>query len=200
MMNNTGEEFTTSAINIGLAVATLLLNTGFVLKAIQLCEECFILLSNGDLGNESAVTKLYHQRILSLKAKAWSTVYNSTSFEKQVREQLLFYQDSDDHVIKGWLNLSLARILHITKRFLEAEGFYDVAKNIFKTTGNARRESECYENLGSLFKLLGQYNQARENLEKAIAINIEIADRNAESSCYVSLGTLFRSLGQYDKA
>ena len=49
----------------------------------------------------------------------------------------------------------------------------------------------------------GHYNireEARENLEKAIAINIEIANRNGESSCYVNLGTLFRSLRQYDKA
>ena len=44
MMNITGEEFTTLAINIGLAVATFLLNTGFALQAIQLCEECLILL------------------------------------------------------------------------------------------------------------------------------------------------------------
>ena len=83
MMNITGEEFTTLAINIGLAVATFLLNTGFALQAIQLCEECLILLKNGDLGNESTVTKLYQRRILSLKEKSWSTVYNSTSFEKK---------------------------------------------------------------------------------------------------------------------
>ena len=44
MMENTGKELTASAINIGLAVATFLLNTGFVLQAILLCEECLILL------------------------------------------------------------------------------------------------------------------------------------------------------------
>lgn len=88
MMNITGEELTTLAINIGLAVATFLLNTGFALQAIQLCEECLILLNNGDLGNESTVTKVYRQRILILKKKAGFTVYNSTSFE-----QLLLYHE-----------------------------------------------------------------------------------------------------------
>ena len=44
MVENTGKELTTSATNIGLAVATFLLNTGFVLQAILLCEECLILL------------------------------------------------------------------------------------------------------------------------------------------------------------
>ena len=38
------KELTTSATNIGLAVATFLLNTGFVLQAILLCEEYLILL------------------------------------------------------------------------------------------------------------------------------------------------------------
>ena len=43
-MENTGKELTASATNIGLTVATFLLNTGFVLQAILLCEECLILL------------------------------------------------------------------------------------------------------------------------------------------------------------
>ena len=44
MVENTGKELTTSATNIGLAVATFLLNTGFVLQAILLYEEYLILL------------------------------------------------------------------------------------------------------------------------------------------------------------
>ena len=40
--------FTTSAIiGLGLAVATFLLNSGFLLQAILLCEECLILLNSG---------------------------------------------------------------------------------------------------------------------------------------------------------
>ena len=152
MMNITGEEFTTLAINIGLAVATFLLNTGFALQAILLCEEYLILLNNGDLGNESTVTKVYRQRILILKKKAGFTVYNSTSFE-----QLLLY--------------------------------HKVVKTISKTTGNAQGEALCYKNLGLLFQLLGQHNQAQENLEKALAISIEIADRIGVASCYINLGS-----------
>ena len=49
MMENTGKELTTSAINIGLTVANFLLNTGFVLQAILLREECLILPNSGDL-------------------------------------------------------------------------------------------------------------------------------------------------------
>ena len=57
-----------------------------------------------------------------------------------------------------------------------------------------------YGNLGTLFRSLGQYDKAREYQEKALAIRIEIGDRDGEATSYGNLGTLFQSLGQYDKA
>ena len=51
-----------------------------------------------------------------------------------------------------------------------------------------------------VFQSLGQYHKAREYLEKALAITIEIGRKEEEASWYGNLGTVFRSLGQYDKA
>ena len=51
-----------------------------------------------------------------------------------------------------------------------------------------------------MFESLGQYDKVREYHEKALAISIEIGDRNGEATSYGNLGTLFQSLGQYDKA
>ena len=51
-----------------------------------------------------------------------------------------------------------------------------------------------------MFQSLGQYDKAREYQEKALAITIEIGDRNGEATMYGNLGYLFQSLGQYDKA
>ncbi|RMX61005.1 hypothetical protein pdam_00014174, partial [Pocillopora damicornis] len=64
--------------------------------------------------------------------------------------------------------------------------------------------------------LLGQYDKAKEYLQKALAIktaighrkgegtslviSTEISDRRGEGSCYGNLGTVFKSLGQYDMA
>ena len=53
--------------------------------------------------------------------------------------------------------------------------------------------------LGTLFQSLGQYNEAREYLEKAIAIKIETADRNG-ALCFGNLGILFKTVGQYDES
>ena len=51
-----------------------------------------------------------------------------------------------------------------------------------------------------MFQSLGQYDKAKEYLEKALAIIIQIGDKKGEASSYGNLGTVFQSLGQYDKA
>ena len=55
----------------------------------------------------------------------------------------------------------------------------------------------CYANLGTLFQSLGEYEKAKENLEKALAIRIKISDRRGEAADYGNLGTIFQSLGDY---
>ena len=47
---------------------------------------------------------------------------------------------------------------------------------------------------------LGEYDKAKEYLEKALAIKVKIGDKEGEASSYGNLGTVFSSLGQYDKA
>ena len=47
---------------------------------------------------------------------------------------------------------------------------------------------------------LGQYDKAKEYLQKALVITTEIGDREGEATNYGNLGTVFLSVGQYDKA
>ena len=51
-----------------------------------------------------------------------------------------------------------------------------------------------------MFKSIGNYAQAQEYHEKALAIRLEIGDRKGEAADYGNLGTVFQSLGNYDKA
>ena len=44
------------------------------------------------------------------------------------------------------------------------------------------------------------HNKAREYLERALTIQIEIGDRDGEAKSYENLRTLFISLGEYEKA
>ena len=48
-----------------------------------------------------------------------------------------------------------------------------------------------------MYTSLGDYVKAREYLQKALAIRIEIGDRKGEASDYGNLGTVFHSLGEY---
>ena len=47
---------------------------------------------------------------------------------------------------------------------------------------------------------LGEYHKAKEYTEKALAIQIEIGDKEGEAADYGNLGTVFTSHGEYDKA
>ena len=52
-----------------------------------------------------------------------------------------------------------------------------------------------------MFQSLGEYHKAKEYLEKALAIRIQIGDKRGEAtSDYGNLGTVFKSLGEYHKA
>ena len=51
-----------------------------------------------------------------------------------------------------------------------------------------------------MFQSLGQYDRAKEYLQKALITRTEIGDREGEANDYGNLGTAFRSLRQYDKA
>ena len=43
-------------------------------------------------------------------------------------------------------------------------------------------------------------DEAREHLEKSLAIFKEIGDVRGEASCYGMLGAVYQSVGEYDKA
>ena len=45
-----------------------------------------------------------------------------------------------------------------------------------------------------MFTFLGEYDKAKENLEKAIVMRIQIGDKAGEASCYGNLGSLHHSI------
>lgn len=66
--------------------------------------------------------------------------------------------------------------------------------------GDERGKVSSYGNLGTVFISLGEYDKAKEYLEKALAIRIKIGDKQGEAAIYSNLGTVFKRLGEYDKA
>ena len=69
-----------------------------------------------------------------------------------------------------------------------------------KEIGDRNGEAACYKNLGVVCQSVGEYEMARQHLEKSLLINKEIGDRNGEAGCYRNLGVVCRSVGEYEKA
>ena len=49
-----------------------------------------------------------------------------------------------------------------------------------------------------MFRSLGQYEKAKENLQKALVIRTEIGNKEGEAADLANLGTLFRAVGNYE--
>ena len=54
--------------------------------------------------------------------------------------------------------------------------------------------------MGTLFLSRGEYDNAKEYINRALVIRIQIGDKKGEAADYGNLGAVFQSLGEYDKA
>ncbi len=91
--------------------------------------------------------------------------------------------------------------MNSTGEAIQAISISLVVANFLLNTCRVPKAIEIYkECLGALFKHLGEYNKAKEYLERAIAITQEIGDRRIEASSYSTLGAVLHSLGEYVKA
>ena len=86
------------------------------------------------------------------------------------------------------------------RKYNEAKELLLKGLGIAVKIGDRKTEGECYGNLGTIFRDLGEYVKAKEHYEKALAIAKKIGERETESKCYGYLGTIFRDLGEYVKA
>ena len=66
----------------------------------------------------------------------------------------------------------------------------------YKLATKKENPNGSYNNLGTLFPFLGEYGKAKEYVEKALAIKIQIGDKEGEASSYENLGSVFQSLGE----
>ena len=143
MDNIEGVLNTVQVVLIGMTIANFLLNTGCFLPAIELCEECLILLNSQALDKDGPITdSILVKSIYTIMAKAR---------EKYFRELLILHQDSDDTFPQGRFNLLLANTLQFQKKFVEAREFYKGAIKIMETNGDKQGKAICYKNLATFF-------------------------------------------------
>ncbi|CAH3181391.1 unnamed protein product [Porites lobata] len=187
-------------ILIGAVVATFLFNTGRIIKAVDIFNECLVLLNGKALETIKELTtplviKFYHKLL-----DGYTRVYDHTRATECGKKLLVTLHNSGQKEVEGMTLLKLANIYYQTSKYEEAKQFYEKALSIMIETGNNDGVGTCYGNLGAVFQSVGQYTKAEEYLQKALVIRKEIGDKEGEASAYGNLGTVFQSVGQYTKA
>ena len=154
---------------VSCTVANFLLNTGRVLRAIELCKECLIVLHSQAQTMDRSLANNSLRVIYNTITNAYSAMNDYASGEKCLRELLNLYQDSIESVEKGHLHFRLAKVLYDQNKFVEAIAFSKLAISIMETNGDQQGEALCYEHLGVLYHLIGKYDKCRKHLQKALA-------------------------------
>ena len=188
------------AILIGSVVATFLLNIGHALKAIELCKENFVLLSNKALRIEKQLGQLLCKKIYPTMFKSYRHVSDHTNAIAYGNKLLAIYSECGDTVQEGLLSITLAKIYRRQRMYAEAKQLFERAIPVLRATGKRREEAVSFRELGYVFQSLGEYTKAGEYFKKALAISMEIGDREGENTSYGNLGNVFYLLGGYVKA
>ena len=189
-------------ISIGTRVAWFLLITSRVVKAMQLAEECLIVLNNTVLRENIKIFNIFYFQISVIISNAYRNIYDYTRAiewgEKLLESTVQFCGEFSDEV--GSVAMYLAVLYDQQLEYVEAKELLDKVLRIKQETGNRDDEAKCYIHLGALFYRLGQYHNLKKCVEKALEIRIEICDKMGIAECYGNLGIVFEALGQYDKA
>ena len=181
---------------IGIAVASVLLQTGRFIKALELFSECLVLLKKYSL-------KLEICKLNELFALVYDRLVNLFCFVSEQRENfeslLLKANTRGKEIIAGFLHrlggVSLSRFEHS-----KANDYFERAGAVFQETGNRKKELDVFIDLGNLYKENEEYQKAKVYYEKAMLIAEDVGGTYEKGVAYGKLGTLCNILGEYAKA
>ena len=188
------------AIRIGIFVATFLLNTNRVLKAVDTYKECLIKLNSKALEKAKEFLKKIYTGIYFQMLTGYALINDHSSGIECCSRLLVLLPGCGKRAVEGTVTLAMATFYHRQSKYIKALEFYEKALGIMAEIGNRKEEALCYRNQGAVFYFLGEYVKAEEYLRKALEIKKEIGDIQGEASCYGNLGIVFQSLGEYVKA
>jgi len=155
------------AISIGLAVATFLLNTGRALKTIELCKESLFFL-NQPPNIEEQITKRIYEAIYRTMFHAYYRVSDNTNAITYGKKLLTIYRECGDRVQEGNLSIGMVWIYYSQSMYSEAKELCERATIVEREVGDRAGEATCYNILGAVLKLLGQYVKAKTYFEEEI--------------------------------
>ena len=212
---------------IGIAVASVLLQTGRYGKAIELFNECLVLLEKHASGmidsRRSAFTALVYERLFSLyclvgdHARALQSgekayAMHSQSGNIDVAEALLAKMfhvyfsaregggAEENSFLEGMLLIRSGMKCKSDFDYSQAMDCFERALAIWKEIGNKREEGKTLSLLGNLFKALEEYKHSKVLYEIALVILEEAKDLHELGNALGCCGQVCCILGEYEKA
>ena len=187
-------------IHVGVLVANFLSNTGRIIKAVEIFNECLVLLNGNALQTIKELTTPLVIYLCDKLLDGYTLMYDHTSAIECGKKIHVALHNSGRKDEEGIILILLAKLCCQRSKYEKAKEFCENALSIMIETGNNRGVGMCYANLGAVFHSVGQYTKAEECLHKALTIEEEIGDKSGEAKCYGTLGTVLYSVGQYNKA
>ncbi|XP_078352769.1 uncharacterized protein LOC144637579 [Oculina patagonica] len=187
------------AISIGLIVASFLLYSCRVQKAIELCKECLFLLKN-QVVKEENITKLFYKVVYSKLLQAYCLMTDYTNATKYAKKLIHIHRECGERHKECWLSIGLATMYLSGRKYTEAKDLCEQALLICTAICDKNGEAYCYGILGKVYQSVGEYEKAREYHEKALALLKETGTKTDEASSCISLGAVYQAVGEYEKA
>jgi len=188
------------AVTISMLIAGFLLKTNRVLKSIELCKECVILLSSKDLEKQMEAARSFQISLHVIMLMGYTTINEHTSVIDCAKKLLVLYQGCGERAKQIMVIMAMADSYNHQSKYSKAKEFYEKALGIMRETGDRLLERSCCGKLGIVLRCLGEFAKAKKCHEKALQMSKEIGDRKEESTEYANLAAVLLSLGEFDKA
>ena len=150
-MNNKAEVKKT--IEIVCAVSLFLTRTKRFLKAIELSNECLVVLNNVTHSEEDHFTKSLYLKIFMVMFLVYSDMNDDTKIERCAEIAVSLSRDTGDMIAEALFSLQLAEMCKDQRRLEESEKLCERAIRIVKVIGTMENRSQsvqlsriCFQN------------------------------------------------------
>ena len=147
-------------ILIGAVVATFLFNTGRIIKAVEILNECLVLLNGKALETIKELTTPLVMYVYSQLLDGYTFMYDHTRAIECGKKLHVILHNSGQKEEEGIILIKLGKIYNDRSKYKEAKQFYEKALDIMIQAGNNRGVGICYSYLGTVFRSVGQYTKA----------------------------------------
>lgn len=138
------------------------------------------------------------------------------SYEKDIPDSALFFYEKANKITDKVLSeeadnvfilkqkaraIRYIGIVHLSSGKLEkANDLFNEAMNIYEKTNDQEGVSQCLINIGSYYRIIGDYNTAIEFMNKALKKYEGLKSNEGISNCYSNIGVILKEQGDFSEA